>query len=141
MKLSDFKTNKERLEECGWKNCGVSILGMEFQKVFGKTKVTIFLQDKDTEIYIGDVPNGETTSNDIISVGNELEKLNVENDSKYKDSIYELVVKVENFLRDVKNYDKFRWYSYYVFGMITEIKELCEQQNMYKGEYKKWNRK
>lgn len=131
MKLSDFKTNKERLEECGWKNCGVSIFGMEFQKVFGKTKATIFLKDKDTTIYIGDVPNGETTSNDIISIGNELEKLNVGNDSKYKCSIYELVEGVEYHLRHIKSDDSlFRLRSYYMFGLLTDIKNICKDKNI-----------
>lgn len=131
MKLSDFKTNKERLEELGWKNCGVSILGMEFQKVFGKTKVTIFLQDKDTTIYIGDVPKGETTANDIVCIGNEFKKLNDETGKpKVEDTIYESTVKVENFLRDVRSYEQFEMYSWYFFPMIEEIKKHCKEQNM-----------
>ncbi len=131
MKLNDFKTNNERLEEHGWENRGVSIFGMQFKKTFGKTNVTIFLKDGDTDIYIGDVFNAETTANDIVCIGNEFKKLNDETGKpKVEDTIYESAVKVENYLRNVRSYKQFEMYSWYFFPMLEEIKKHCKEQNM-----------
>lgn len=124
-----MKTNESVILAHGWRKWYNGESYQRYSKKINNELVIICL-DKDGNWILH---NGYQYNIEMyIAIAEELKLLNIETaNSKDKDSIYDLVEKVEYHLRHIKSDDPlFSLRSYYVFGMLTEIKNICKDKNV-----------